>query len=495
MRRKIKGEKAIVIGSGIAGLAAAIRLSVMGMNVMLLEANDELGGKIAQKNKNDFRFDLGPSVLTKPEYIIELFELCNKNAYDYIQLEKLDLIFRFYFSDGSFIDSFSDHKKLLEELKKKSKESASQVFSALKDSRRIYELTHEVFLERSLHKVKNYFNWPTIRGIINFNKVRVFESMHHYNARKLSDKRLVQIFDRYASYNGSSPFEAPATLNVINHFELNEGAYIPVGGMRKLIEALHKLLKECDVEIITGVKVDEIIIEKNQVKGVLVGNKLIESEYVICNTDIHVAYQKLLPGVRKPDFILNQPSSSSVLVFLWGMNTGVPKTGLHSTFFGSDDRIEYDAVFKGMTICDDPTIYLYNSSSHFKADAPTGKANWFVMVTAPMLDGQDWESLIAKARSSIIRKLSKTLGVNIESLIETEDVLSPESIEAHTGSWKGAIYGNSSNGIFSAFLRHPNFSKKNKGLYFCGGSVHPGAGIPLCLLSAKIVGGLIEKTK
>lgn len=492
MGKGLKSSTCLVIGSGIAGLAAAIRLSSMGMHVKLFEANSTLGGKIAEKKLAGYRFDIGPSVLTKPDYIMELFLIHGKNPDNYIQFEKLDRLFNFYFPDGTTINSFADPARMEQEIREKSDEPVGNVSRVLNDSKKIYRVTREVFLERSLHKTKNYFNWPTLRGVLQFNRVRAFQTMHSYNSKRLNDKRLVQIFDRYASYIGSNPFEAPATLNIINHFEINEGAYFPVGGMYKIVEALVKLAGECGVEIFSGVAVKEIIVEGKKVKGIQTSDGFKESACVICNADIHLAYEKLLPGKIKPEFILSQPRSSSVIVFLWGINKKFPQIGLHNTCFGENDREEYDAIFNRKTISEDPTVYFYNSSSNYSADAPQGKSNLFAMISAPYEDGQNWEDLVSLARTVVIKKLSTLVGEDIGKLIEVEEVLNPKTIESHTGSWKGSVYGNSSNGMFSAFLRHPNFSKRIEGLYFCGGSVHPGSGIPLCLLSAKIAADLIK---
>ena len=493
MKAEEEENTCIVIGSGIAGLAAAIRASKLGWKVRLFESNSYSGGKIAERKFNGFRFDIGPSVLTKPEYLQELFDLCGKNIDEYIRFEKVDPLFRFYFNNGTSIDTYSDPAKMLKELKEKTNEPAGNITKVLKDAKKIYQLTHQVFLERSLHKIKNYFNRSTLRGILQFRKVRAFQTMHYYNRKNLRDERLVRIFDRYASYNGSNPFEAPGTLNVISHFEMNEGAYFPIGGMRKIIEGMLKLADECGVEMNSGEAVKEIVIKAGKVKGVKTEGNFIESSCVICNTDIHLAYDKLLPVLNKNKHSLKQERSSSVIIFLWGLRENISSINLHNTFFGEDDLIEYNAIFKDKTICIDPSVYLYNSSSHNLEDAPAGKANWFVMVTAPCDEGQDWTSLIKQSRAQIIKKLSTALNFDLEDLIEAEEAIGPSDIEAQTGSWMGSIYGNSSNGIFSAFLRHPNFIKGTKGLYFCGGSVHPGAGIPLCLLSAKIVAELIEK--
>jgi len=493
MKEKKNPKKVIVIGAGIAGLAASIRLAKSGFFVELLEANESAGGNLSEIDSGGFRFDGGPSILTKPEYIQELFLLCNKNPDDYIRFRKVEPLFRYFFPDGTSIDSYSDRLKFREELEKKTAEPFSHVDKLLDDSKEIFRLTHEVFLERSLHEVKNYFNLSTLRGILRFNRVRAFQSMHRYNRRALSDPRLVQLFNRYASYNGSNPFEAPATLNVITHFAVNDGSFLPEGGMISISKALLRLAEEAGVHVRLKCPVNKIRIENKKVTGVETTAGFLPADAVLSNADIHYTYQKLLPEVAMPGIISKQPRSSSVIVFYWGINKVLPGIELHNTFFGKDDKAEYEALFRNGRICVDPTVYLYNSSHFNPEDAPPGKSNWFVMVSAPFDNGQDWEEIVAEARKNVFRKLSEALHQDIPALIVSENILTPPMIAHKTNAWRGSIYGNSSNGIFSAFLRHANFSRKIKGLYFCGGSVHPGAGIPLCLLSAKITSDLIER--
>ncbi|CAN5388882.1 phytoene desaturase family protein [soil metagenome] len=486
-------KKVIIIGGGIAGLAASIRLAKSGFNIQLIETNDQVGGNIRELQAGGFRFDMGPSILTKPEYLKELFLLWDKNPDDYIRFSKVEPLFRYFFPDGSFIDSYSDRKKFEEELKQKSGESFSHVNKHLNDSGEIFKLTHEVFLERSLHELKNYFNWPTLRGILRFNRVHAFQSMHHYNRKIFKDQRLVQLFNRYASYNGSNPFEAPATLNVITHFAINSGSFLPEGGMINISKALQKLAEEAGVKFMLKNPALKICIKNKKVTGVETEAGLLPADAVLSNADVHYTYQKLLPGISMPSIVEKQLRSSSVIVFYWGINKVFPSLELHNTFFGKSDKLEFDALFKEETICDDPTVYLFNSSMMNPGDAPEGKSNWFVMITAPFDHGQDWNKITGELKKNVLKKISGILNENVEALITSENILTPPMIEQKTNAWMGSIYGNSSNGIFSAFLRHPNFSRKIKGLYFCGGSVHPGAGIPLCLLSAKIASDLIVR--
>ncbi|RYD91664.1 MAG: phytoene desaturase, partial [Sphingobacteriales bacterium] len=188
----------------------------------------------------------------------------------------------------------------------------------------------------------------------------------------------------------------------------------------------------------------------------------------------------------------NQERSSSALIFYWGMNKQFPKLDLHNIFFSADYEAEFNDIWQQKIIYHDPTVYL-NISSKYKADdAPDGCENWFVMINVPSNSGQDWDSLIKQARQNIIIKLSRLLGKDISAYIKCESILDPQSIESRTSSYQGSLYGTSSNNQFAAFLRHANKSSKINNLYFCGGSVHPGGGIPLCLLSAKIVSDWIK---
>ena len=193
-----------------------------------------------------------------------------------------------------------------------------------------------------------------------------------------------------------------------------------------------------------------------------------------------------MPKAKQPERTLNQERSTSAVIFYWGIKKKFPELDVHNILFSDDYKTEFDSMQKG-SIYEDPTVYINVTKKYVPEDAPKGCENWFVMVNAPHEAGQDWDVLIKKTRAQIIAKINRILKVDIESLIEVESLLDPRTIESRTSSHLGALYGSSSNNKMAAFMRHPNFSRKLKNVYFCGGSVHPGGGIPLCLLSAKIV--------
>jgi phytoene desaturase len=343
-----------------------------------------------------------------------------------------------------------------------------------------------MFLFGSMHKLSNYVSASAFKTLFNLPKLEFWRSMHNSNTSRFKDPRTVQLFNRYATYNGSDPYRAPATLNLIAHLEHNIGAFILKGGMHQLSRSLEKLANELGVEIHYSHQVETILHDDKRVHGLRCATGEVEADIVVSNMDIVPTYKKLLRDMKPPKHILNQERSTSAMIFFWGMNTEVSDLEVHNIFFSDDYPKEFKALRHGQ-MSDDLTVYLYISGLRNPADAPKGKQNWFVMVNAPSDQGQDWESMRQAARQAIIRKLNAQLNFDVSTAIEVEDHLDPTLIEARTSSFQGALYGSSSNSHLAAFLRHPNFHRKIDNLYFCGGSVHPGGGIPLCLASARIV--------
>lgn len=487
-------QKAVIIGAGVAGIATSIRLAVKGYTVEVYEANSYPGGKLSEIEHGGYRFDAGPSLFTMPQYVDELFNLAGKNPADYFTYQKLDVVCNYFYEDGTRLNAYADTLKFAGEIEDKTGEPAASVIKYLANSSDIYSITNHVFLERSLHRLKTYLRWDTVRSILRFPKIDPFRTMHKANATGFKDVRVVQFFDRYATYNGSNPYQAPATLNVIPHLEHHFGAYFPDKGMFSITQSLAKLAEELGVKFHYNFRVDDIVVIKGKAKGIRAKGENILADVVVSNMDVWFTYHKLLAKhpTLHPQGILNQERSSSALIFYWGIKKKFPELDLHNIFFSADYKAEFDHIWKQQDIYHDPTVYLNISSKLKPDDAPAGCENWFVMINVPANSGQNWDKLIAGAKANIIAKLSRLLGEDIAPLITTESILDPCSIESKTSSYKGSIYGTSSNSQFAAFLRHANKSSKVEGLYFCGGSVHPGGGIPLCLLSAKIVSELVE---
>jgi len=485
-------SKAIIIGAGIGGIAAAIRLAVKGFEVDVYEASDSAGGKIKEFIQDGFRFDAGPSLFTMPQYVEELFLLAGKNPSNYFEYDQLLETCRYFWQDGTYLTGWADQNKFAEEVQSKTTATAKQVQAFLAKSKEIYSITNHVFLEKSLHKIGTYLNYQTLKSILRLPKIDAFRTMAKANESFFTDSKMVQFANRYATYNGSNPYKAPATLNVIPHLEQHFGAYFPKKGMYAITEALVKLATELGVKFHYNCPVEKIIVEEAKASGIRTSIGIHSADMIISNMDVYFTYQKLLKSEHQPKKILEQERSSSALIFYWGINGSFDQLGLHNIFFSENYEKEFTAIFNDKSIDTDPTVYINITSKHKTDDAPEGCENWFTMINVPNNVGQDWDVFIAEARKNIVDKLSKNLKTDIEKLIISESVLDPRKIESRTSSYQGSLYGTSSNNQFAAFLRHANFSSAVKDLYFVGGSVHPGGGIPLALLSAKIVGDLVK---
>jgi phytoene desaturase len=487
-------KQAIVIGAGIGGIAGSIRLAVLGYAVTVLEANATFGGKMTQFTRNGYRFDKGPSLFTMPHLVDELFTLAGRNPHDYFRYQRLDVITQYFFADGTRLTAYREPEKFATEVEQKLKIPKEKVTAYLAKSARMYNATADTFLHKSLHQLQTYMSPDVLKTLPVLPELGLITTMHAANAQQFKDKRLVQLLDRFATYNGSDPYQAPATLNLIPHLEHNVGAFYPEGGIYAIAQSLMKLATELGVVFRYQEKAEEILTQGNRVTGVRTAKPAnIPADIVVSNMDVVPTYRKLLPQLKAPEKTLQQPRSSSALIFYWGINREFPELHLHNIFFSQDYKKEFEHIFQHKTISPDPTVYVNITSKFSPEDAPEASENWFVMVNVPHNNGQNWSELVKVTRETVIQKLSKTLHTDLNAYITSELVWDPVGIEADTSSFAGALYGSSSNNRLAAFLRHPNFSSKVKGLYFCGGSVHPGGGIPLSLLSAKIVSSLVPQ--
>jgi len=484
-------KKAGIIGSGIGGLATAIRLAVKGYAVTIFEANATFGGKMTQFSLDGFRFDVGPSLFTMPHLVDELFSLANRNPRDYLRYQKLDIITQYFFADNTRLTAYSEPERFSEEVERQLGIAREQVLSYLQKSARMYEATADTFLHKSLHKLSTYLSADVLKTLPVLPDLGLTSTMHQTNAEAFQDHRFVQLLDRFATYNGSDPYQAPATLNIIPHLEHNIGAFYPEGGIYAIAQSLAKLAEELGVQFYYTEPVTAILTTENQATGLRTTKGEYNFDLVVSNMDVMPTYRRLLPQIKAPEKTLKQPRSSSALIYYWGIQHSFPELHLHNIFFSADYQAEFQHLFQEKTISPDPTVYVNITSKYSPEDAPPGAENWFVMVNVPHNEGQDWDTLIRVTRETVIKKISRALQVDLRALIACERVWDPRGIEEQTSSYAGALYGSSSNNRMAAFLRHPNFSSRLKNLYFCGGSVHPGGGIPLCLLSAKIVSDLV----
>jgi len=484
-------KKAIVIGAGIGGLATSIRLAKKGYHVSVFEKNDYPGGKLSTFNLGKYRFDAGPSLFTMPHFVTDLFTLAGEIPSEHFTYKKKDIHCEYFWEDGTRLTAYSDRNRFCKTVEKQLDVPAQTVHNYLERAQKKFNLTAPLFLEKSLHKLRTYLNKETRKAIYGLGSLELFKSLHQVNEEQLKNPYLIQFFNRFATYNGSDPYQTSGIMSLVQHLEEHYGTFIPNQGMGAITESLFQLAQRMGVKFHLGQSVDSIEIENKRAVGIKVCNKRHKSDLVVSNMDVVPTYKYLLPNQKQPKRTLEQERSSSALIFYWGIKKSFPKLNLHNIFFSQNYSKEFQAIFQDKTLSGDPTVYVNITSKDVLSDAPAGCENWFVMINAPADNGQDWDALITQTRNKVLEKLSRILGQDIASLIEEETHLSPPLIAQKTASFRGALYGASSNNRMSAFLRHPNFSRTIDNLYFCGGSVHPGGGIPLCLLSARITADMI----
>lgn len=476
-----------IIGAGIAGLATSIRLACRGFHVTVFEQSDKPGGKFNSLKWEGFRWDTGPSLFTLPDLVEELYVLAGEEMKTSIRYQKLDVITRYFYEDGNVLNAYGDPDQFMEEAENVFGEPVHRIQKHLERCKKIYHLTSDIFIFNSFLHTGSSISQKFLNALMQIRKLDSMKTMHEVNEKRFNSKHLIQLFDHFATQNGSDPYRAPGTLNVLSHLEHNLGVYFPEKGMYSLAKGLKGLADKMGVVFHFNQPVEKVVMDKKVTRGVLVEGGIYPSDVVVSDMDIFYLYRDLLENVPFPVKQFKKERSTSAIIFYWAMDRDFPQLDLQNILFSSNSSEEFRVLRHKKEIFEDPTVYLFISSKKVWNDAPEGKENWYVMVNAPENLGQDWDSIVAHTRKNVMKKIERILGMRIEPLILKEFVTDPRSVEADTLSHRGALYGNSSNSRFAVFSRHPNFIRKYKGLYFVGGSVHPGGGIPLCLASAKIV--------
>ena len=484
-----------VVGAGIGGLAAAALLAKAGRRVTVYEQAAQAGGKAASRRLGGYRFDTGPSLFTLPDVFRAFFERLGKEMREYLEPVPLAPLCAYEFADGTRLHSYSDRARFAAELERAGVAQEAELEAYLERSARLWGWAGELFLTRSLHEPATYASRRGLKALLNAARLSPFSSLHAANERAFADPRAAQLFDRYATYNGSSPFRTPATMRIIPHVEYAFGGHALRGGIVTLPRALERVARELGVEFRLGTRVERIRVENGRCRGIEAGGEFDPCGMVVSNADVLSTYRTLLgmPQASEARRYGRLEPSSSGLVFLWGVAKAFPRLQAHNIFFSGDYRAEFDAIFGALDLPEEPTVYVNITSKVDPGDAPAGGENWFVLLNAPRTAGQDWGALAARARKAVLERMSRALGCDVGAWIEEEEVITPPDIERETGSTFGSLYGIASHSPVSAFLRHPNRSRRIGGLYFAGGSAHPGGGMPLALLSGMVAADLAEK--
>jgi phytoene desaturase len=476
-------DDAVVIGAGVGGLAVAIRLAAAGHRVEVLERNAVTGGKLATRRQAGATFDVGPSLLTLPHLVDDVLALAGTSLAAEVDLVRLDPQFHYHWPDGSTLvvpDRADETATAFESLRP----GAGAAWRRFEErGRRIWDVSERTFLAGPMDGPRQLLG--RMRSPRDLAAIDALRTLHGRAAAVFDDARLVQWAGRYATYSGSSPYRAPATLACIPHIEQRFGCWYPMGGLDAVRAALERAALALGVRIRTGCPVVRIATTADAVTGVeLADGERIGAPLVVADVDAEHLYGELLVDERALRRVRRAPRSTSGLIVLAVARGTTPGLGHHNVWFSGDDRAEFRALGAGR-MAPDPTIYACVSSVTDPSQAAPGTENWFLLVNAPAgirLDGPT-------ERRRVLDVLARR-GVDLRERVVWSDVITPLQLAARTGAPGGAIYGTSSDGRRAAFLRPGNRGPR-RGLFLVGGSSHPGGGLPLVLTGARIVAAMI----
>jgi phytoene desaturase len=480
-------DTTIIVGGGLGGLSAAIRLAAAGRAVTLLEKNERVGGKLNLVCEQGYTFDTGPSLLTMPWVIDELFTAAGRRREDYLNFVQIEPTCRYFWSDGTQFDAFQRMPQLVQEVERIAPQDTAGLFRFLAYSSQIYSAVADTFLLRPFEGLRELITPQLARHSMRIDALRSVDAAVRSYFRS---PYLRQVFNRYATYNGSSPYISPATFNVIAYIEFAEGGWYVQGGMYELGRALAQLACELGVTLRTNTTVSEVLLRDGRACGIRTSDgEELAARQVLVNADPQYAYHKLIPGQQATAKRLAalEPSCSGYILML-GVDKTYEQLAHHNIFFSDDYRREFDTIFRRRVPAADPTVYIATSSRTDPQHAPSGHMNFFVLVNAPALTNRvNWQKEAIPYRETVLRKLER-MGLNdLRQHIVYEQCWTPADIAERYNATAGAIYGLSSNNPFVAFVRPPLQARQIGGLYFVGGGTHPGGGIPLVLLSGRAV--------
>lgn len=485
--------RTVVVGAGVGGLAAAIRLRAAGDHVTVLERRKVVGGKLATLRRDGFTFDLGPSLLTLPHVFDEVFRAAGTSLDEQLDLVRLDPQFHYHWRDGTSLTVHDDADATAAAFDGFDAGAGEQWRRFDRRGRRIWDVAERTFFAGPMSNPMSLLR--RMRSPRDLTSIDPLRTLHNAAAATFDDDRLVQWAGRYATYSGSSPYEAPATLACIPHVEARYGCWYPMGGLDALRRALERVAVDSGVEILTDADVARITVADptgisadTRVTGVeLADGTVIGADRVIANVDAEHLYADLLPDDAALKQVRRADRSTSGFVLCLGVRGATPGVGHHNVWFSESYAEEYNDLDAGR-LATDPTIYACVSSVTDPSQAPEGCENWFVLVNAPAgadVDGPTYGALV-------LDRLARH-GVDLRRRIEFVHAMTPSIIAERYRSPGGAIYGTSSNGRRAAFVRPGNRGPR-EGLYLVGGSSHPGGGLPLVVTSARIVAEMITGT-
>ena len=486
-------KKVVVIGSGFGGIAAALRLRAKNYEVTLLEKHPDLGGRARVFKKNNFIYDGGPTVVTAPYLLEELFALFNKNISDYAKIVPLELWYRFVFEDGSSFDYSGNEVSMKNQIENLSKDDFSGYEKLLSFTEKIFD---KGFTELST-KPFNEISFM-IKQIPSLLKLRSYQSVYKLVSSFISNDKLRRVFSMHPLLVGGNPFTTTSIYTLILFLEKKWGIHYSMGGTGSIVKGLEKLMSEENIKVLKNSEATEIISENKKIKGVKINNKnIIECDYVVCNSDPPNVYNNLIKSKKNYGFLFNEKIkrmnySMGLFVYYFGSKKQYKDVAHHTICFGNSYKEHLNKIFDQKILSDDISYYLHRPSATDPNMAPEGQDAFYVLVPVPNnLSGINWSDEGEKFKELVLNKMDKTVLPGIKENVVSDFYLTPDYFANELSTLHGSGFSIQPQFTQSAYFRFHNKSEVFDNLYFVGAGTHPGAGMPGVLSSAKVLDELL----
>ena len=484
---KGRGKKVIIIGAGLGGISAAIMLRINGYEVLVFDKNEKIGGKLNYVKEKGYSFDLGPSILTLPQYFRKLFKVAGKNMEDYITIQKVRPHWRNFFEDGTVIDLDPDMQVMKKELAKLDSQSFSQFQKFLDYSNQQYDIIERGYFNQGLDNTIDFikfYDFPTVF------KIDFLRTMHKGVSKYIKNHYLVDILDFFIKYVGSSAYNAPGFMNLMPTIQFKYDLWYATGGMYNIARGFDKYMKELGIQVNLNKEVKKIITDKDRVTAVEVNNEIYPADIIVSNMEGIPTYKNLLEENEK--FLKKlkkyEPACSGLVIDI-GLDIQYPQLAHHNFLFSGNQKEHFNSVFNKKVLPQDPTLYLVDASKTDPSVVPESCSGLKILPHIPYIDKSNpfTQGQYRQYKELIYDKLERFGLTDIRRHIVYEHILTPLDIERMYYSHKGSIYGVVSDLKKNFAFKFPKKSKKYGNLYFTGGTVNPGGGMPMVLLCGQNV--------
>lgn len=478
---------AIVIGAGLGGIATAAKLASNGYKVTVLEKNATPGGRCGQLTRDGHRFDVGATLFLMPEVFAETYAALGERMEDHLDLRRIDPTYRVHFDDETQLSLTGDLEGMQTQLEAIEPGSFGGLLRYLTEGHQHYHLSLERFVGRNFYSLLDYFSLQNLPLLFKLKAlVKHYDNIGHY----FQNPRLKAAFTFQNMYLGLSPYDAPATYSLLQYTELADGVWFPIGGLYRVVESLVSIAEARGVEFLYNTPVEKIELDGQRATGVILSDgSHLGADVVVANADLPYVYRHLLPDQGEAKRLEHKKYTCSTIMFYWGVDKVYPQLGTHNIFLSGDYRASFDRIFKDKTLPNEPSFYVHAPARTDPGAAPSGQDTLFVLVPVGHLDeasSQDWDMLQSRARSIVLDRLAKMGLADLEEHLKFEISYSPHDWKDQYNLAKGSAFGLSHDFWQVGYLRPQNRHRRYRNLYFVGSSTHPGTGLPMVLISARL---------